>query len=106
MQFKDILWIINNARLIVPACRAAMTINPDNPMAVAKAFPELWEAAQIVDEFFIANHDFDDGYGSAKLYCIQKLRQAMSRMSDKRESADTIALPDKGADNYSVECPF
>jgi len=101
MLFKDILWIINNARLIAPACKAAITINPENPIAVAKAFPELWEAAQIVDNFFRANDDFDDGYGSAKLYCIQKLRQAISKMN--HNNGPSIA---KSADNYSVECPF
>ena len=74
----------NNAQLIVSACNAAVQINPENPITAAELFTELWKAALSADSFFKANDDFEDDDGSAKIYCIQKLRQTIRRIETKK----------------------
>ena len=47
-----------NARLIAAAVNACQKINPDNPLAVAEALPDMYKALRAFRPVFLTRNDF------------------------------------------------
>lgn len=70
-----------DAAFIVAACNACMTVNPENPQAVADALPELVEAAETAESFL--RHLTPQAQGLAGQQAESLLRAALARIEGK-----------------------